>query len=236
MAADRAPAPAEYAALLEYFFRRLPVEPTPSIAFDVFEGPDFPADDQEVPALFAHTMHRSSQDLAEFSDAQVGIGLSAMFSCCWSDMGYRLSGAKAYLRVDQAIAVDAQCAAISAISTLYAECLTPRAAPLLGHLNQFSGPLSLFCYMLWDTSPLGYWRGAGPKDPRVRALLDVLSGALESSNPACVESALHGLNHLGKAARPTVIELIEGFLDRRADDIDPALVTYARNAARGVLQ
>ena len=236
MAAVPVPAPADYSALLDYYFRRLPVDATANIAVDVFEGPDFPADDHDVPALFAHTMHYSGQDLLEFSDAQIGIGLGAMFSFSWSDMGYRLSGAKAYLRGDEAIAVDAQCAAIRSVATLYADCLTPRAPALLAHLSGMHGPLSQFCYMLWDDSPLGFWHGAGPADPRVRVLLDVLAEALESSNPACVESALHGLNHLSRDARPAVIELIESLLDRRAQELSAELVSYARKAARGVLQ
>ena len=236
MAATPKGTTANYSALLDHFFRRLPVNVTAGMAFDIFEGPDFPPDDEDVPSLFAQTMQRSGQDLASLSDAQVGIGLAAMFSFSWSDMGYRLSGAKAYLRDNEVIAVEAQCAAISSVATLYADCLTPRVPARLAHLSGGYGPLSHFCYMLWDDSPLGFWHGAGPADPRVRALLDVLAGALESSNPACVESALHGLNHLSGDARPAVIDLIESVLERRAHELSPELVTYARKAACGVLQ
>ena len=90
MAGTPEPEPAKYAALLEHFFRRPPADINGLSAFDVFEGADFPEDDKDVPSLFAHTMQRSGQDLAEFNDAQIGIGLSAMFSCDRSNMGYRL--------------------------------------------------------------------------------------------------------------------------------------------------
>jgi hypothetical protein len=87
MAGTPEPEPAKYAALLEHFFRRLPADINGLSAFDVFEGADFPQDDQDVPPLFAHAMQRSGQDLAEFNDAQLGVGLSAMFSISWSGMG-----------------------------------------------------------------------------------------------------------------------------------------------------
>ena len=226
------PTPERYAALLHHYFGRLPPDVNELTAWDTFDGGDFAVSSDELPALFAHAMRRSGQDLAAYSDAQLAIGLQAIFSFQWSDIAYRLIGATAYLRGGAPAPIAAQCAAISSITALYTDCLTPRVP---GQACRGSaGPLSYFCYMLWDVSPLGYWHGAGPEDdPRVAVLLEVLDTGLNSANPACIESALHGLGHLGGAARKAASALAGDILRRRAGTLPPSLVKYARDAKAG---
>jgi hypothetical protein len=226
------PTPERYAALLHHYFGRLPPDIDGLTAWDAFDGDDLVVSNDELPGLFAHTMRRSGEDLAAFSDAQLAIGLQAMFSFQWSDLAHRLHGATAYLRGGAPVPVDARCAAIGSIATLYTDCLTPRVPAQA--CRGSAGALSYFCYMLWDVSPLGYWNGAGPEDdPHVAVLLEVLDAGLNSTNPACIESALHGLGHLGGAARKAASVLVGDLLRRRAGTLPPSLVKYARQARAG---
>lgn len=235
IAALSEPPSERYAALLDHYFGRLPEDVDGLTAWDVFDGPDFAAESDEIPALFAHTMTRSGEDLAAFNDAQLAIGLEALFSFQWSEIAHRLMGNEAFLQGAEPAPVDAQCAAIASIATLYRECLTPRVPP--DSCRGTGGELSYFCFMLWDASPLGFWRRAGPEDdPRVAVFLDVLEAGLNCPNAACTESALHGLGHLGGRARYASAGAIDAFLSRRARELPGALVTYARAAKTGCIQ
>jgi hypothetical protein len=224
-----------YEALLEHYFHRLPEAARTADCAAHFACPEFTAHTDELASLFAHTMRRSATDLAAFSDDQVGMGLAALFSMRWSSFGYRLANSPAHRQNGETVPVVDQCAALASITTLYAECLTPRALPATGTPHHAAGPLGTFTYMLWDASPLGYWRGAGPKNPRVATLLDVLAAALRSSNTVCIKSALHGLGHLDGAAAGARRQIIGEFLAKRGLDIEPGLARYAAAAARGAL-
>jgi len=180
-------------------------------------------------------MQRSAKDLAAFSNDEVGIGLMALFSMRWSNFGYRLANSPAHRQNCETVPVADQALAIASIEALYAECLTPRAVPAAGLQHDAAGPLGIFAYMLWDASPLGYWRGAGQKDPRVAAMLGVLASALRSPNSVCIRSALHGLGHLGGAAAEARRRIVEEFLAERGAGLEPGLARCAVAAARGAI-
>lgn len=224
-----------YEALLAHFFECLPAAAHGADSASTFHCLDFVVDTDEVAPLFAHVMTRSGADLAGFSNDQVGLGLMALFSMRWSSFGYRLANSPAHRRRGETVPLADQCAAIASIKTLYADCLTPRAIAAPGLPHEAAGPLGTFAYMLWDSSPLGYWRGAGPKDTRVAALLDVLADALHSPNAVCLRGALHGLGHLGGAAAEARRTIVEDFLRERGRELDPGLARYAAAAARGAI-
>lgn len=224
-----------YEALLEHYFHRLPKAARTAECAAHFDCPEFEVRTDELASLFAHTMRRSASDLAAFSDDQVGMGLTALFSMRWSSFGYRLANSPAHRQNGETVPVVDQCAALAAVKTLYAEYLTPRARAAPGTPHHAAGALGTFTYMLWDASPLGYWRGAGPRDPRVATLLDVLVAALASPNTVCIKSALHGLGHLAGAAAEARRRVVEDFLAKRGTDIEPDLARYAAAAARGAL-
>jgi len=107
---------------------------------------------------------------------------------------------------------------------------------VLGHLSETRGsPLEYVTYMLWDSSPLSAFASRAETRP---ALLRVLEDALYLPNPACVESALHGVGHLraagiGVAKRNAELAgIIDRFLATRTD-VDPVLRDYAIQARRG---
>lgn len=234
---DRLPEPPRhrYEALLEHYFHRLPAAVRKGDCAQHFDCLEFVARTDELAPLFAQLMMRSASDLAPFDNDRIGIGLTALFSMRWSNFGYRLANSPAHRQNCETVPVADQAAAIASIEVLYAECLTPRAVPAAGLQHDAAGPLDTFAYMLWDASPLGYWRGAGPKDPRVAAMLGVLASALRSPNTACIRSALHGLGHLGGAACDARRRIVEEFLTERGADLEPALARYAAAAARGAI-
>ena len=50
--------------------------------------------------------------------------------------------------------------------------------------------------MLWDVTPLSYWRGSSDRGAVMYpVIVEVMEQALQSPNCAVVESGLHGLGH-----------------------------------------
>ncbi|HWV81152.1 MAG TPA: hypothetical protein VNZ50_06955 [Hyphomicrobiaceae bacterium] len=224
-----------YEALLRHYFQRLPTAARGADCAQHFHCPEFVARTDELAPLFAHVMQHAARDLAVFDNDQLGIGLTGLFSMRWSNFGYRLANSPAHRQNCETVPVAEQAAAIASIEVLYADCLAPRAVPAAGLPHDAAGPLGAFTYMVWDASPLGYWRGAGPKDPRVAALLEVLAAALSLPNAVCIKSALHGLGHLEGAAADARRAIVEDFLAKRGADLDAGLARYAAAAARGAI-
>ena len=221
---NRLPEPPQhrYEALLEHYFHRLPEAARGAQCPRDFHCPEFAAETNEIAPLFVHVMSRSGTDLAAFGADEVGIGLSALFSMKCSNFGYRLWNSPAHRQNCETVSVADQCAAIASVKVLYEACLTPRAVPAPGLLHEAAGPL-------------GYWRGAGPKDLRVATLLDVLASALRSPNTVCIKSALHGLGHLDGAASDARRRIVEDFLAEQGTSLEPSLARYAASAARGAI-
>ena len=129
--------------------------------------------------LPSRTLLRSGHDLAVYSDQQLRNGLAYIFYNYASDVIFTICR--------KGVAEEKRVGAVCNMTAPYRDCLAPRCAPVLSHLDEpGSTPLNTFCYMLWDESPLCQCKGV---------VLDVMDDALYLSNPACVESALHGLGH-----------------------------------------
>jgi len=62
----------------------------------------------------------------------------------------------------------------------------------------------------------------------------VMEAVLRLPNPACKESALHGLGHMVRHS-DRALEIIERFLSS-ATDLDAALIQYAEAARSGCIQ
>jgi hypothetical protein len=189
---------------------------------------NFDADETEIALLVTQTMENCGRDLVAYSQDQVGYGLSYIFNNSCSDIVFSL--------MDESVDIALRLRAIASIKFLYRDYLTPNCAPILcaggvGHTNQ----LSHICYMLWDVSPLAWWENRPNRVVFYDAVVDVLADALTSTNPACVESALHGLGHIHSSHIERVEKVISMYL-RRNVFVAPKLKEYAQHASVGNVQ
>ena len=84
--------------------------------------------------------------------------------------------------------------------------------------------------MLWDMVGLECEPLRG-NQRMLAASLDVLTFALNFDNPACQESALHGLGHLVHEDKPRITRIVEDYLKR--SDPTQELCAYANAAIKG---
>jgi hypothetical protein len=159
--------------------------------------------------------------LRDFSDRQIGPAL------------WLLTSEDAHCLYSQDVPVEARKRCVAAILPLFADLFDPRCAPVLGHLDQpGSGPLNAACYMWWENLPFV----AAPDDPnrdRLNAqVVEVMKSVLQLDNPACQESALHGLGHLARHVTGADAA-ITAYLGR--DSISAELTAYAHAARTGCI-
>ena len=205
-----------YATWLNRVFGRTAKQPAPL----------FEEDPETICELIRMTLARSGEDLTRFSDKQVNQGLHLIFSSSHhlvQSIGNPL------------VPAQTRSATVLAIKTLYAECFAKRAQPVLSHLDEKpTSPLNSICYMLWDTTPISMW-GHVAGCEYFDLSLEVLAFALYLPHPACVESALHGLGHIGGGTVQRVQQMIEQWLTRNPTS-RPELRTYAQFAYKGVIR
>lgn len=161
----------------------------------------------------------------QFADSQIGQGLYYLVD----------NGAGAYCRflADGAMPIAARAACISAMRILFARLFDPRCAPILSHLDEpGANALNRICYMWWDIMPLGAISKPALRDPIHEACLDAMRGTLQLPNPACQESALHGLGHWARAYPAFAAAAINAFL-ASSPNARPELVRYAEAARSG---
>ncbi len=89
--------------------------------------------------------------------------------------------------------------------------------------------------MLWDVSPISYLGNRKSKEQLYDAMIDVLEECLSLTNPACVESALHGLGHLHGVDKDRIESVIASKLKNKAFR-PPSLKSYAEQAMKGRVQ
>jgi hypothetical protein len=215
------PSPARYEEWISYLFD----QPLISRTGDV-HAEDFDASDREIAALFAATMRRCGDDLLRFSVGQVAQGLDFLFNPALSNHAFSLKA--------ESVPKSARIEALQSIHTLYTDCFERRCEPVLSHLDEpGSNPLNSVCYMMWDVSPLNYWKDDPDAAFYYDRVVDLLDQVLALENQACQESALHGLGHTAAYARPgQVAAVIDRFL-RLRKNLRPELAHYARCAVTG---
>ncbi|MGE3623418.1 MAG: hypothetical protein AB7H77_06060 [Bdellovibrionales bacterium] len=201
-----------YTNWLEYVFNRPATDPE----WYFGENEDFRASQAEMVYLIGRTCERSGNDLAGYSNEQVNNGLSYMFFCHASNTVYAI--------IQEGCEEREQIEAVKKMKILYRDCLAKRCDPVLSHKHEAtSNPLSYFCYMLWDVSPLRQWKDI---------VIEVMETALYLPNPTCIESALHGLGHRYYQNPDAVRDVIDRFLSSNKD-LDSELKHYARQARTG---
>ena len=164
----------------------------------------------------------------EFSDSQIAQGLHYLID----------NGAGAYCRflADDSVPLDARMACIEAMSTLFSRLFQPRCEPILSHLDEPGGnALNRICYMWWDIMPIGATTAAPRTNPIHEGCLAEMRETLRLPNPACQESALHGLGHWARAYPEFTAATIDGYLAANPK-LRPELVRYAQAARSGCIQ
>jgi len=197
----------------------------PEWYFDL-DAPRIECSDSETVEYIARMCTNAREVLAPFSDDQVGLGLNYIFNNVCSDVVFSLKS--------DSVSFDRRMSALRAIGILYRDCFNPRCAPALGSRSDplASRPLNQICYMLWDISPIAYWEDRPQERFAYEVIVDVMGEALQMSNIACVESALHGLGHICCLASDLVEGKIEVLLGQTSFT-DERLLEYANRARVG---
>ncbi|MEH2092793.1 hypothetical protein CDG77_34710 [Nostoc sp. 'Peltigera membranacea cyanobiont' 213] len=176
--------------------------------------------------FFYTTLLHSGSELLRFSDKQVNNGLYLMFSS---------SANIIYALKEPSISAQARTAAIRAIKILYTNCFEKRTRPVLSHLDEpGASSINSICYMLWDMTPINTWGNKGDCE-YFELSLEVLEFALHLKNPACIESALHGLGHMGSfGSNHRIYRMIDDWI-KQAQTSRPELLQYAAIAQQGYI-
>lgn len=189
---------------------------------DVTEWPE-PVPDHLALEYLTRTFENPETSLQFFSDRQIAAGL------------WELGTGDAHCIYNRDIPIDAREQLVGSVEILFRDFFEKRCVPKLSHLDKdHTEPLNGICYMWWEVITWG-WANGDPDADRLNAKdVDVMEAVLQLSNPACKESALHGLGHLvHRSGRAQAI--IDRFL---ADEVNfsPDLERYARAAATGCIQ
>lgn len=174
-------------------------------------------------------LFETPEPLAEqFTDSQIGQGLYYLVD----------NGAGAYCRslTEATVPIEARLACIESISTLFARLFQPRCEPVLSHLDEpDANALNRICYMWWDIMPIGASAAPPRADPIHDACLAEMRETLRLPNPACQESALHGLGHWARAYPAFTEAAIDAYLAANPK-LRPELARYALSARAGCVQ
>jgi hypothetical protein len=121
------------------------------------------------------------------------------------------------------------------LSNLFEQVFAPRCAPELSAGSQDgSFPINTTCYMFWDVTPISVWNTGDEAQAYYFAIADVMRRCLRSSNPAVIESALHGLGHLTEIQPKISTPIIDNFL-KNNNHQEEKLIHYAKSARAGMV-
>jgi hypothetical protein len=193
--------------------------------------PQFVEDDQSPDPVPDHLavdyltslFENSEEALRYYSDRQIACGL------------WELGPGDAHCVYNPEIPVERRERLIGSVATFFRDFFDRRCLPKLSHLDKDqTEPLNGICYMWWEVITWG-WAKGDPDAERLSAKdLDVMEAVLRLPNPACRESALHGLGHLvGHSNR--AYSIIQDFL-ANSSELDPELQRYAQSASTGCIQ
>lgn len=164
----------------------------------------------------------------QFADSQIAQGLHYLVSAS--------AGSYCRFLADASVPVDSRIACIAAMQTAFARIFQPRCQPVLSHLDEpGANPLNGICYMWWDIVALGAVARPDAPDPIHEACLAVMRETLALPNPACQESALHGLGHWAHPYPEFAAATIDAYIAANRG-LRPELVRYAQAARAGCIQ
>jgi hypothetical protein len=187
------------------------------------------------------------KDLEAYSDAQIGLGFCFIFNNCCSNLTHDFKSAD--------VPFDRKIKAIHNLFALFRDVLNPRCAAIESASSQATlSKLNYVCYMFWDITPLSTAYGLSFTRPKqsptdeeevyknsklenrfyYTAIAEVMRKCLDLSNPACVESGIHGLGHLAFSHADIAVPILDNYI-LKGKNRSESLVNYAKSARTGMI-
>jgi hypothetical protein len=218
-----------YQRQLNYIFNRPTTEPEWYWSNDYWEEGIF--DQSPLSAfVFLETLFLNPKtDLSNYSDEQIGLGLNYIFNNVCSDLAHDFKVAD--------VPLERKIKAIHALFNLYQDVLNTRCQAILSAFSQEKlSKIQYVCYMFWDFCSWSVFAAEDKNSPfYYEAIANVMKRCLGLSNPACIESALHGLGHLASSQPEIAVPIIDTFL-KNTKKHPKTLIEYAKMARTGVIQ
>jgi hypothetical protein len=218
------PAPATFQEWLdETFGRAVTGEYHPEFVHREVENWPDPVSNADAVEYLTRLFENPEKSLQYYSDRQIAPGL------------WELGPGDAHCVYDQSIPIEKRLRLIGSVEIFFRDFFDKRCVPRLSDAaSQHVTPLNTICYMWWEVITWG-WLKDDPDADRIKARdLEVMEAVLQLPNPACKESAIHGLGHMVRQS-DRAHAIIDRFLSREKD-IDPQLASYARAALTGCIQ
>jgi hypothetical protein len=238
----------QYKRQLDYIFNRPTDEPAWYWRSNFGEEGVFNDDTNDV-FIFLETLFlNAGQDLKPYSDDQIGLGLNFIFNSSCSNMTHDFKAAN--------VPFERKIMALNNLFALFRDVLNPRCPEVLSAFSQATlSKISYICYMFWDISPLSLAYGLSFTEAKSKneaeeepynlsklenynyytTIANVMERCLNLSNPACVESGLHGLGHLAFSYPKIAVPIIENYL-KKGKKQPTSLIEYAKMAKTGMIQ
>jgi hypothetical protein len=183
---------------------------------------------EQAVAYLTRLFDSPDQLLDRFADSQIGRGLYYLVDNSLSNHCVALAGG--------GVPVDQRVKCIYAMLSLFIRIFEPRCPPILSHRDEPGrNELNRICYMWWDVMPLAATSKPRSPDPIHDACLAVMRSVLALPNPACQESALHGLGHWAHAYPEFAAATIDAYLAANPN-LRPDVLRYAQAARAGCVQ
>ena len=217
-----------YQTQLDYIFNRSITEPEWYFSND---NRDYPFDSSDAVFTFFETLFKNpKQDLAAFSNDQIGLGLNYIFNNSCSNMVYdfRETDVPFVLKIK----------VLQSLFSIFRDIFELRCEPVISHNSTAKmSHINYICYMFWDITSLtaaGDWSKMEIHEYQT-ALADVMQQSLQLSNLACVESGLHGLGHMVYGSPKIAVPIIDSYINNGKNK-DLRLINYAKSARTGMIQ
>jgi hypothetical protein len=168
-------------------------------------------------------------DLAAYSDDQIGLGLNYIFNNSCSNMTHKFKGAK--------VSFERKIKVLQGLNALFRDVLNARCDAVNSAFSQEKlSKLNYVCYMFWDITPLSVYESLDKNEIDIynATIAEIMKKCLRLSNPACVESGLHGLGHLAFGYPKIAVPIIDNFL-KNGKCKNETLINYAKMARTGMI-
>ena len=185
-----------------------------------------PLDDETTLEFMQRLFRHSGYLLETNSDQQVAWGIEYVYNSSFSNYMFVISESKVPLEDRRGV--------LDALFHVFHDVFESRCLHEMGSRHEGNTEINRVCYMFWETCPAGFPLFDKNCDPKyAAAVLNLMERCLSLKNPACVESALHGLGHLAMYGGPAR-QIIENYI-RNNPKADIALLNYAEAAKTGCI-